>query len=313
VGSFAGARDCAALALDASLNVKVTRRLDDQVSIRYFGENGERVPRGRSNFVVRALEAALRLGGLKFTGADFEIYSSVPVAVGLGSSTAAVLAGLIAARQLFDLALGENTIFELASAFERRADNLRAGWWGGFVASACEDAGVGYRRTVVPENFSLHVVVPAIRPPTAGAAREIPSSKTQPRLAWHTTRADAFFGYFSRPGSGPKPGPDEPMVMSCEKNLPGLEEALRVRTPGMLSVFVCGSGPAVGVLASPDASQAVRAVRECFAEHGVATTHSEFRPMNAGARDWNAVLPHVSPPPARGLSLSLPRIPILGA
>lgn len=72
------------------MNVKVTPRLDGHVSIRYFGENAERVPHDQSNLVVRAMEAALHLKELDFTGADFEIYSSVPVAVGLGSSAAAV-------------------------------------------------------------------------------------------------------------------------------------------------------------------------------------------------------------------------------
>ena len=93
VGNFAGAMNCAALTLDAMFNVKVTPMLDGHVGIRYFGENGDRVPRDRSNLVVRAMEAALHLKGLEFSGADFEIYSSVPVGVGMGSSTAAVLAG----------------------------------------------------------------------------------------------------------------------------------------------------------------------------------------------------------------------------
>src|SRR5438876_4216177 len=107
VGNFGGARECAALAFDASLNVKVTPRQDGHVGIRYFGENGERVPRDRSNLVVRAIEAALHLKQREFTGADLEIYSSVPVAVGLGSSTAAVLAGLIAANLLYRVELDE--------------------------------------------------------------------------------------------------------------------------------------------------------------------------------------------------------------
>src|SRR5256885_67483 len=88
VGNFQNVSTSTA-ALEGSLNVKATLRDDGQVGIRYFGENGERVPRGRSNLVVRAMESALRSKGLEFTGADFEIYSSVPVGVGLGSSTAA--------------------------------------------------------------------------------------------------------------------------------------------------------------------------------------------------------------------------------
>ena len=100
VGNFAGAMNSAALALDALLNVKIIPRADGHVSIRYFGENDDRVPRDRANLIVRAMEAALHLKGFEFTGADFEIYSSIPVGVGLGSSTAAVLAGLIAVDRL---------------------------------------------------------------------------------------------------------------------------------------------------------------------------------------------------------------------
>ena len=126
VGNFAGAVNRAALALEASLNVKVTPRTDGHTRIRYFGENGERVPRDRSNLIVRALEGALHLRELEFTGADCEVYSSVPVGVGLGSSTAAVLAGLMAVDRLFRLELDEKTMFELAAIYEGRSDNLRA-------------------------------------------------------------------------------------------------------------------------------------------------------------------------------------------
>src|SRR5437763_7763974 len=123
VGNFQNVSTSTA-ALEGSLNVKATLRDDGQVGIRYFGENGERVPRGRSNLVVRAMESALRSQGLEFAGADFEVYSSVPVGVGLGSSTAAVLAGLIAADRLFDLGLDDQDIFDLAERHERRAVNV---------------------------------------------------------------------------------------------------------------------------------------------------------------------------------------------
>ena len=57
VGNFAGAMGCGALALDASMNVKVTLRLDGKVAVRYFGEDGERVPRDHTNLVVRAMQS----------------------------------------------------------------------------------------------------------------------------------------------------------------------------------------------------------------------------------------------------------------
>jgi homoserine kinase len=298
VGNFGGALNCAALALDAPLNVKVTPRLDGRVGIRYFGENGDRVPRDASNLVVRAMIAALHLKDLEFTGTDFEIYSSVPVAVGLGSSTAAVLAGLLAADHLFRLGLDEKTLFELAADLEGRHDNLRAAWLGGFVTGAEEGSSMTYRRTVVPENFVLHVVAPETTL-VVGGRREQRTAD-----ASHLHRAAALGEYFSRPDNGHGATLQEPLPPTCQKNVAGLEEALQVRGPGVLAVFVCGSGPAVGILAEGDARPAVSSVRDCFTRHGVGSSAGEFRPTNAGARDWNAVHPDISLPAMRGLGAS---------
>jgi homoserine kinase len=307
VGNFGGATDRSALALDAPLNVKVTPRFDGQVGIRYFGDHGERVPRDRSNLVVRAMEAALGGRGLEFTGADFEIYSSVPVAVGLGSSTAAVLAGLLAADQLFRLGFDEKTLFGLATSFEYRQDNLRAAWFGGLVTCTDEESASAYQHTPVPDDFSFCVVVPEAilaagpqgAPPSARAKRAGNSS--------HQNRASSLLNYFTHPGGGFVADSDEPFPPTCEKNTPGLGEALRVRVPGTLSVFVCGSGPAIGILAQENADEAVAAVRRCFSQQGVGSSAASFRPTNSGARDWNAVLPDITLPALGGRGVQLPK------
>lgn len=297
--------DRAALALDSALNVKVTPRLDGHVGVRYFGENGERVPRDRSNLVVRAMQAAMQLKELEFTGADFEIYSTVPVAVGLGSSTAAVLAGVLAADRLFRLGLEEKTVFDLASIYERRGDNLRAAWLGGFVASTEKSLWHAHRRTVVPENFVLNVVTPETS--LVGRRRPGHSGDRQARqeTSVHLSRARALCELFARAGNGQSPEFEAALPPTCKKAVPGLKAALKVRTPGVLAVFVCGSGPAVGILAEGNSDTAVSAVRECFARCGVETSAGDFRPTNAGARDWNSVQSEISLPPTRGLSAPL--------
>lgn len=322
VSNFGGTGDCGTLALAASLNVKVTRRLDGEVNIRYFGENGERIPRDSSNLVVRAMETALHLKKLEFTGGDFEIYSSVPVSVGLGSSTAAVLAGLIAANNLYRLKLEEKTLLDLAAIFENRPGNLRAAWWGGFVSSGDAAASIGqspsssaaavFRQTLVPENFALRVVVPE----TSLVARAAKSAQTEVNKASHPLRrasdmasnsaveraaskvalqdaalrldrATALAKFFVQQEESALAGLAVAFPPTCQKRVAGLKEALEVRAPGLLSLFICGSGPAVGVFAGENPDQAVRAVAESFARHGVGSSCFEFRPSNSGALDWN--------------------------
>lgn len=245
VGNFAGVAG-STVALEGSLNVKATLRADGQVSIRYFGENGERVPRGRSNLVVRAMESALKLKAVEWTGADFEIYSSVPVGVGLGSSAAAVLAGLIVADRLFELGFDEKSLFELAAVHESRSENLQAAWFGGLRSAATEAAeGDAAPQGWFPEKFMLNVVIP------------------------HFHRLDT------------------PFASAADKNVPGLADALGVGVAGA-GVFLCGSGPAVGIIAEDLAPEAVRAVQDGFARHGLESRHVAFRPSRTGARDWNA-------------------------
>jgi homoserine kinase len=227
----------------------------------------------------------------------------VPVAVGLGSSTAAVLAGLIASDRLFRLELEEKTLFDLATIYESRSNNLRAAWAGGFVARAEGESSTSHRRTLVPEDFLLRVVVPETHLAADSRQSEKPQSGScKDSLA----RAAVLADFFSRAGKGSL-DLSVPLPPTCEKAVPGLEEALQVRVPGLLSTFVCGSGPAVGILAQDNAAAAVHAVAEAFARHGISTVSPEFRPTNAGARDWNAVHPEVTSIPVRALRSSLTR------
>ncbi len=306
VGNFGGAYHCAALALDAPLNVKVTPRTDGHVGIRYFGDNGERVPRAHTNLVVRAMQAALHLRGLEFSGANFEIYSSVPVGVGLGSSTAAVLAGLIAADALYHLGLEEKTLLDLAAIYETRLDNLHAAWLGGFVAWTGEDSQAMCGRTVAPVDCALSVVNPE-SPLATGSSRPRNVAVVLGRdRALHLERASALARFFSRRDGGGAPDFDVPLPPTCEKKVPGLEAAIKVRAPGLVMAFVCGSGPAVGIVANGDPVPAINAVRECFARAGVESTCRKFVPTNFGAREWNAVRASVQLPKPRTI-LGLPK------
>lgn len=299
VGNFGGAKSGVAAALSVALNVKVTPRSDGQVGIRYFGSHGERVPRDASNFVVRSMRAALHASGIAFNGADFEIFSSVPVAVGLGSSAAAVLAGIIAADHLVRFGLDESTILEIASLYESRYDNLLAAWHGGLAAHSEGGASFESKSPALAHDSVFSVIVPGAK--LGSIQRPRPSERLAGAVK-NSHRAQRLPECLGTPSSNPLPEFDAPLPPTCEKSIPGLEEVLTVRTPDPTTIFVCGSGPAVGILAEGDRSSAVAAARAIFARHGVETTASEFRLSTTGARTWNAVRPHVTVPPAKVLS-----------
>jgi len=292
VGNFAGALDRAALALSNTLNVKVTARPDSHLAIRYFGENGERMPRGRTNLVAQAMEAALRARQREFQGADVEIYNSVPVGVGLGSSAAAVLAGLIAADRLFGLALGEKTLLDLAAVYEPRLDNLRAAWLGGFVVTT-GIAPDSPQRTEVSPHFVLHVVVPDPLPAVPASPATDVTVRRPPQAEAddidYLAHALEVARFFAGDAGAAKPHLSlaKAAIPTAPRLLPGLDEALAACQPDALAVFVCGAGPAIGILADGDAQASIAAVRDCFKRCGVRSGVMEFRPGNRGAQELN--------------------------
>ena len=90
------------------------------------------VPLGPDNLCVRAFEA-VKEGSSE--GLTFRIRSDIPLAAGLGSSAAAIVAGVVAADSMYEL---DAPLFEVAAALEGHPDNVAAALLGGFVICAGE-------------------------------------------------------------------------------------------------------------------------------------------------------------------------------
>ncbi len=146
--------DCmaAALALHVELEVEETGTFAVETDLP--------LPRGRENLCVRAFERLHPADG--FT---FRIHSDIPLAGGLGSSAAAIVAGLMAADHVFEL---DAPLLDLATELEGHPDNVAAALHGGFVVCADGEA----VRFDAPTGLEALAVVPhdAVRTHAARAA-----------------------------------------------------------------------------------------------------------------------------------------------
>ena len=146
----------AALELNLELEVEETGR---------FGvESDLDVPRGRGTLCVKAFERLHPAGD--FT---FRIRSQVPLTGGLGSSAAAVVAGLMAADHLFEL---DADVLSLAIEIEGHPDNVAAAVHGGIVV--CAEGRV--TRIEPPVGLEALLVVPDQAVPTAQARAALPEA-----------------------------------------------------------------------------------------------------------------------------------------
>jgi homoserine kinase len=128
------------------------------------------VPTGRDNLIVRAFESLHAADGI-----SFRLRSEIPLARGLGSSAAAIVAGLFAADHLFELALAKQELLARAAEIEGHPDNVAAAIYGGFVICAEDGEGPNATRFDPPDGLEGIAVIPAEEVSTERAREAIPS------------------------------------------------------------------------------------------------------------------------------------------
>jgi homoserine kinase len=127
---------------------------------------GQELPTDESNLCVRGFADLHDVDGLAF-----RLRSEIPLAAGLGSSGAAIVAGLVAADHMYELALGRHEIFERAARLEGHPDNVAASAYGGFVI--CADGHVTALEP--PAGLEAVAVIPSEPVPTAEARAALPA------------------------------------------------------------------------------------------------------------------------------------------
>ncbi len=153
----------AAVSLHLELEVEETGEFS-------FDPGGLEVPTGRDNLIVRAFEALHPAEGIAF-----RLRSEIPLARGLGSSAAAIVAGLFAADHLFELALSKEEMLARATELEGHPDNVAAAIHGGFVVCGVGDGAPLAARFDPPEGLEGIVVIPPEEVSTERAREAIPA------------------------------------------------------------------------------------------------------------------------------------------
>ncbi|MFL5866596.1 MAG: homoserine kinase, partial [Thermoleophilaceae bacterium] len=194
------------------------------------------IPTDRTNLCVRAFEALRPADGL-----TFQIRSEIPPAAGLGSSAAAIVAGLAAADHLYEL---DAPIFKLACELEGHPDNVAAALYGGFVV--CE--GDEPIRIDPPPGLEAVLAIPPEPVPTADARAVMPAEVPLDDAVHNVAHASLLMlglarDDFSLIGRGLRDRLHQPRRRHLYTR--SMELLEQVEALGAVGATISGAGPAV--------------------------------------------------------------------
>lgn len=256
--------DVLALALDLANEVTVTRRPGPLV-VHVEGEGAGEVPEDASNLFCRALASGI--GSLD--GLEISCRNRIPFGRGLGSSAAAVCAGLVAANALGDLRWSPSDILSRAMEFEGHGDNAAACLDGGITALV---PGPRALRVEPPDGLALVVVVPGSRVSTDEARTAMPERVPVPDAAHSISATAGLLLTLERGHVDEIPDFLDDRLHEPYRGplCPGLDALRAIVNPGLLGVTVSGSGPSMVMWVTPQEAPAVAdAARAALAVEGV--------------------------------------------
>jgi homoserine kinase len=258
----------AALALHLELEVQETGTFAVQTSLD--------VPKDRDNLVVRAFERLHPADGF-----EFRITSDIPLSAGLGSSAAAIVAGLLAADHLFEL---DADVLSLAAELEGHPDNVAAALRGGFVV--CD--GTRVHRFEPPMGLEAVLVVPNETVATAAARSALPAQVPLADAVFNVAHVAILMlglagGDWELIGEGLRDRLHQPFRAELYPRSAELLE--RAGALGALGASISGAGPSVLVWCFYEQTGGVVEALEQEVGAWAAVRRTPFEPHGADVRE----------------------------
>lgn len=282
--------DCLAIALDLYNEVRMTP-VEDGIRVEVQGEGAGSLPNDENNLVAQAALRAFESLDQRPPGVDIHCHNRIPLGSGLGSSAAAVVAGLTAANALVEGGMGDEELLFLAFALEGHADNAAAALNGGLNLVRARPAELIVRKVPIPQ-LQVALAVPGF---------ELPTERMRNVLPEYVSLDDAVDNMASlglllealRDGNYDlllEAADDRLHQPHRVKRIPGAEAALAAaRAAGAAAAVISGAGPSLLAFAEQGLEGIAEAMTEAFAAAGHGAT-----PMVIGvAQEGASVERHV--------------------
>ena len=261
--------DALGLALGIYLECRFQR--SGTLSIHASGRDAEQIAPDETNLIWQTALAVAHDARETLPAICLKIVNEIPIGKGLGSSAAALTAGVVIADRLLGLHWKPLRILDEAARIEGHPDNVAACVLGSIVASAIDSGGVARAvRLELPERYGVAVVVPDFVLPTSEARAVLPASYSKEDTVFNVQRSALLIAALATGTTSAFPTALEDRLHQPyrAKLVPGLDAVVKLRAPGLLGCALSGAGPSIVVFYERGSEGVCDLVRQVFALHG---------------------------------------------
>jgi homoserine kinase len=202
---------------------------------------------------------------------SLEIANEIPLGKGLGSSAAALTAGVVIANAVLNLNWSRHQILDAAARIEGHPDNVAACVLGSIVASSLDSYGNTHAiRVELPSNYEVAVVVPDFVLPTSESRSVLPQTYCREDVVFNVQRSALLIAalFTGNTDSFSAALEDRLHQPYRARLIPGFSEMLRLKIPGLLGCALSGAGPSVLVFLERGQEKATEEIEAIFQQYG---------------------------------------------
>jgi homoserine kinase len=277
--------DCAAIALNLYLRASATPGKSALIS--YRGPNADQIPRDASNLILKAMQSAAPAMHASLPSVELDVQNDIPLGVGLGSSAAAIIAGILLGGKLCGTELSSADALRLAAEIEGHPDNVAAALHGGFVVAAMPEGAESIltAKANVSQALDFVAVIPDVALPTEKARAVLPAQYSRRDVVANLQRTALLAANFFAGGElSPELFNDRLHQPYRAPLVPGIAECLAFRHADLAGIFLSGAGSAVMAIARHNSKEIGEALVEEFRRKGTASRSVALKADNSGAK-----------------------------
>ena len=269
--------DCLGLATTIYNYLDLTLLRGSKVIVESTGEGAENIPRGRKNLTWQAVRRFLQEVKREdeFKGAIIRMKNNVPISRGLGSSSTAIVAGLVAANEILGSLMDKNGLLKLATELEGHPDNVAPAIFGGFTVSVMDKGEVQTFSFLPRIKLKLIVAIPDFELSTRLARKVLPKNISMKDAIFNISRASMLIAALTEGREELLPlAFDDALHQPYRKKLvPGMTAVFEAaKSAGALGAAISGAGSCLIAFTSARTrleEKIAAAMVEAFKVHGV--------------------------------------------